>query len=614
MPLLLETITPHAADGGRAVLAAWEFLRRIERMATPPMHEAPLRIVTPAWRRLVVRADKSIDRRAYTFCVLQTLLAAFKRRDLYVTPSQRWGDPRAQLLTGEAWQAQRTSVCRTLGRDELPEPELARLKQELDAAYRRTADNLPTNEAVHIERAHGRHELVLSGLDKLDEPPSLIGLKTLVAQRLPRVELPELLLEVQAWTGFASDFTHVNEHGARADDLPISVCAVLLAEACNVGLEPLVRPEIPALTRARLAWIQQSYIRADTITTANNRLVDVHAALPLTKALGGGELASADGIRFVVPVRSVHAGANPKYFGRGKGVTYINYTSAGSIGFFGFVVPGTLRDSMVILDGLLQQHTSLRPTTLVTDSASYSDIVFGLFMLLGYRFSPRLADLGETRFYRINSSANYGPLNSIARHRINTDLIARNWDDLLRVAGSLKLGFVSAHDLMRTFQGSGRNSTLARALGEYGRIGKTLHLLDLADDELYRRSLLIQVNKGERRHGLARTVFHGRGGELRQAYREGQEDQLGALGLVLNAIVLWNTRYMGLALDELRAAGMLIQPEDVERLSPLVHHHIHLDGRYSFSLPEPLAHGQLRPLRDPNDPAEQVFDLVAATA
>ena len=128
------------------------------------------------------------------------------------------------------------------------------------------------------------------------------------------------------------------------------------------------------------------------------------------------------------------------------------------------------------------------------------------------------------------------------------------------------------------------------------------------------RSLLIQVNTGERRHGLARAVFQGRRGQLRQAYREGQEDQLGALGLVLNAIVVWNTRYMGLALDELGTAGMLIQSEDVERLSPLVHHHIHLDGRYSFSLPEPLVRGELRPLRDPNDPAEQVFDLVAATA
>jgi TnpA family transposase len=120
---------------------------------------------------------------------------------------------------------------------------------------------------------------------------------------------------------------------------------------------------------------------------------------------------------------------------------------------------------MVILDGLLEQHTSLRPTTLVTDSASYSDIVFGLFMLLGYRICPRLADLGETRFYRLDPSANYGPLNDIARHRINTDLITRNWDDLLRVAGSLKLGVVSAHDLMRTFQGSGRNATLRAGVG-----------------------------------------------------------------------------------------------------------------------------------------------------
>jgi hypothetical protein len=101
---------------------------------------------------------------------------------------------------------------------------------------------------------------------------------------------------------------------------------------------------------------------------------------------------------------------------------------------------------------------------------------------------------------------------------------------------------------------------------------------------------------------------------LRQAYREGQEDQLGALGLVLNAIVVWNTRYMGLALDDLRSAGMPINPEDVERLSPLLHHHIHLDGRYTFALPEAVAHGELWPLRDPNDPTEQVFDLLANSA
>jgi len=101
------------------------------------------------------------------------------------------------------------------------------------------------------------------------------------------------------------------------------------------------------------------------------------------------------------------------------------------------VIPGTLRDSLYILDRLLDQETSLRPTEVMTDSASYSDQVFGLFRLLGYQFSPRLADIGDARFWRLDRSARYGPLDEVARHRIDTQLIAAHWDDLLRVAGSL---------------------------------------------------------------------------------------------------------------------------------------------------------------------------------
>src|SRR5229473_5918593 len=227
----------------------------------------------------------------------------------------------------------------------------------------------------------------------------------------------------------------------------------------------------------------------------------------------------------------------------------------------------------------------------------------GLFgMLLGLR-----EQLESSQYLSLSFDERLGLL-------VDREAEARDSRRLALRLKAAKLGVLSAHDLMRTFQDSGRNSSLARALAEYGRIGKTLHLLDLADDELYRRSLLVQVNTGERRHGLARRVFHGRRGELHQAYRAGQEDQLGALGLVLNAIEVWNTRYMGLALNELRAAGMRIDADDLERLSPLTHHHIHLDGRYSFTLPEPLTHGELRPLRDPNDPAEQVFELTAASA
>jgi TnpA family transposase len=85
---------------------------------------------------------------------------------------------------------------------------------------------------------------------------------------------------------------------------------------------------------------------------------------------------------------------------------------------------------------------------------------------------------------------------------------------------------------------------VARAIAELGRVAKTLYLLAYLDDASYRRRILTQLNRGEARHSLARAVFHGQRGELRQRYREGQEDQLSALGLVVNAIVLWNTRYM----------------------------------------------------------------------
>ncbi len=358
---------------------------------------------------------------------------------------------------------------------------------------------------------------------------------------------------------------------------------------------------MPALTRGRLLWVQQNYLRAETIAVANARLVAAQAAIPLARAWGGGEVASADGLRFRVPVRTLNAGPNPKYFGPGRGVTYYNFTADQFTGFHHVVIPGTLRDSLYILDGLLEQQTSLQPVELMTDTAGYSDVVFGLFWLLGFQFSPRLAGLGESRFWRLDPRADYGPLDGLARQRVNTALIAAHWDDLLRVAGSLKLGTVSASAFLRTLARDGRPTTLARALGELGRIPKTLHLLGFIDDEAYRRRILTQLNRGEGRHALARALFHGQKGELRQRYREGQEDQLGALGLLVNVVALWNTRYLDLALAQLRREGIAVRDEDMARLSPLGHAHLNLLGHYHFGLPAALAWGQLRSLRSPEE-------------
>jgi hypothetical protein len=109
------------------------------------------------------------------------------------------------------------------------------------------------------------------------------------------------------------------------------------------------------------------------------------------------------------------------------------------------------------------------------------------------------------------------------------------------------------------------------------------------------------AQSAEGRHSVARVVFSGKRGELRQPYREGQEDQLGALGLVVNMIVLWNTIYIEAVLEQLRKEGHPLNDEDKARLSPLVYGHINMQGRHSFMMPEAVVKGELRPLRNPDD-------------
>ena len=616
LPTFWRTLEFESTPGGRPTLHAVQFLQRIEGRSRAVMQRAPRAVIPRSWQRYVLerhpepvpgQPETRVNHQAYTVCVVERLHEGLRRHDVFVEPSDHWGDPRAKLLQPAQWEGIRAQICHTLGRETEASRVLEHLGQQLEEAYRRTAANVPTNTALQIEQRDGADVPNLERLERLEEPESLRSLRAYVGARLPPVDLPEVILEVAHHTGFFSQFTHVSDSSAYVEDLPLSLSAVLLAEACNIGLRPVIQPEIPALTRDRLSWVRHHFVRAETLTRANACLVQAQRDIPLAQTWGGGYVASVDGLRFVVPIRSVNTGPNPRYFGQGRGVTYLNYTSDQFTGLGGLVIPGTIRDSVYVLEALLEQESGLTPTEIMSDSGSYSDLLFGLFWCLGYQFSPRLAELKEARFWRMDPTADYGPLNGLARHRINTHLITTNWDDILRVAGSLKVGTVHASTLVQGLQRGGRPTTLGRAIAELGRIPKTLHLLNYIDDEYYRRRIQTQLNRGEDRHSVARHVFHGQRGELRQRYRQGQEDQLGALGLVVNMIVLWNTWYMQDILDELRNNGQEAQREDVERLAPLRFQHINVHGTYHFVLPESVAQGHHRPLRPLTSSSEELF-------
>ncbi|PVF38786.1 transposase, partial [Yersinia pestis] len=552
-------------------LAAIHYLTELNGTKKRLLDDAPEHIITGPWKRLVYDAEGRIQRAGYSLCLLERLQDALRRRDIWLKNSDRWGDLREKLLQGEEWQAQRVLVCRALGHPTDGHKGVQQLAVQLDETWRAVASRFEGNTEVHICNDGKYPSLTISSLEKLEEPLSLLRLNNRVRQLLPPVDLTELLLEIDARTGFTREFTHVSESGARAQDLHISLCAVLMAEACNIGLEPLIKHNIPALTRHRLSWMKQNYLQAETLVSANARLVDFQSTLELARRWGGGEVASVDGMRFVTPVKTVNSGPNRKYFGSGRGITWYNFVSDQYSGFHGIVVPGTLRDSIFVLEGLLEQQTGLNPVEIMTDTAGTSDIIFGLFWLLGYQFSPRLADAGEAVFWRVDKSANYGALDELARGCADLSKAENQWDEMMRTAGSLKLGTIHASELIRSLLKSSRPSGLAQAIMAVGRVNKTLYLLNYIDDEDYRRRILTQLNRGESRHAVARAICYGQRGEIRKRYREGQEDQLGALGLVTNAVVLWNTLYMQEALSWMRSNGEETRDEDIARLSPLMH-------------------------------------------
>ncbi len=618
LSLLGEASALGAATGGARVLAG---VKRLPALSRRKVGEKPLlprevddKLVPAHWRKAVYANTElpqgAVDRDAYVVCVLEQLFRALKRRDIFASPSHRWSDPRARLLDGKGWEAVREDVLAGLSLEEDAEEHLRELTAVLDATWKQMAERLEeagTGAKISIEvQPNGRAKLNVEKLHALGEPKSLAWLRGRVEKMLPKIDLPDLLFEVHAWTGFLDAFVHPGDGRTRMKDLATSVVALLVSEACNIGMTPVINPNHEALTRARLVHVDQYYLRAETIAAANAALIEAQALVPIVQYWGKGLLASVDGLHFVVPVRTINAAPSPKYFAKKKGITWLNAINDQVIGIGQMVVPGTPRDSLFILDALLNLDGGVKPEMVATDNASYSDMVFGIFKMLGYRFSPRFKDLEEQRFWKAQmpgaeTAGGYGPLESLARNKVNVKKVLTAWPDMLRVAGSLVTNQVRAYDLLRMFGREGHPTPLGQAFAEYGRIAKTLHLLAVVDpvDDTYRRQMHKQLTVQESRHKLARDICHGKKGTIHQAYRDGMEDQLGSLGLVLNAVVLWTTRYIDAAVAQLRAEGYEIKDEDIARLSPLKHKNLNVLGRYSFTVSTP-AGGGLRPLRDPD--------------
>ena len=190
---------------------------------------------------------------------------------------------------------------------------------------------------------------------------------------------------------------------------------------------------------------------------------------------------------------------------------------------------------------------------------------------------------------------------------LNVRLIATQWNEILRLASSIKQGTVTASLILRKLGAYPRQNSLALALRELGRLERTLFTLQWLQSPELRRRVQSGLNKGEAKNALARAVFFNRLGELRDQSFENQRYRASGLNLVVAAIVLGNTVYLERAIKGLREAGQRVEDSLLTHLSPLGWEHINLTGDYVWHANKRVAKARFRPLRKAQDSISHLF-------
>lgn len=287
--------------------------------------------------------------------------------------SSKQRDPRAHLLTGAHWEIAGEAGLNALGLPPEPSAMLAERAEARDAAYREVAARLDGDTPATVDDDGNLHAAALTAVP---DPPSLTDLRRRVEAMLPRIDLPELVLEVMSWhPGFTEAFTHASGNPARVADLGLSVAAVLCAHAMNVGFGPVTSPGVAALTRGRLHHVDQSYLRFDTLAAADTALVEAQARTrwPRPGAVGW----SPERRRAAVRGTGAHHPCPPEREVL-RSETRDHWAEHDQRPSRRTCRPGALghpADSMHAVDVVLRQQGGTVPEAIITGTGSYSDIM-----------------------------------------------------------------------------------------------------------------------------------------------------------------------------------------------------------------------------------------------
>ncbi len=587
-PRVLAALDLKAAAGDHPLLDAIRYVEvNRERQLLP---DAPLEVLSPTYRAWVVDEHGRVVRTRYQLALWLVARDALRARRLYRAGSHRYGDPAAWMMPRKQWEAERVELAAVFDR---PLDGRVRLEQ-LQGDQERLVRALQHGHETGVDVLYDGEKIVGRRPGAQLVPASARELVASTHAMLPRLGIAALIIDVARDIPFMDELHHAGGQQARSPTRRGQLFAALVACATGMGYTRMA--EASKFTERQLREAAERHCTIEHVAAADALVCEAIRGLAQASTLDLERISSSDGQRYPIIGRSALAGFAAREAGyRRRMVTWMIWIIEQYAHFGSRVISVTEREGLHTLDAIVLADDA--PEIHTADTHGATELVFAGFDLLGRRFIPRLNDIADVPLYGLGPGQPQLAADRLLTRKVRDEMIAGQWDELLRLAGSIKRGWIVPSILLTRMHADPRPDRLAKALREYGRLVRTNFILDWVGDPVLRARELGQLNKGERANALHRYVGFGNRGRVYARDPEQLQRHMDCRRLISNVIVYWNTRYIAHALETLERQGHTMNDDDVRHIHPVHFEHINPFGHYRFDTRRGPAKGRLRPLR-----------------